>query len=307
MTGGEGEETSSPPKRKEDFDDDTDEKKRLKIDAEEHIALSPEPIQAHRPPKDDAGVVSSPSPQHPSVGSIHPPFPGYPMYGYYYPPPPFGHPPFLQTTPNKSEGTSRSPPFASKSDHHGEPKASNEELDELKDASAAAESNAMSTPNTDNRPQPFPFPFPPGFSPSNMPPFMMPYGRSPPPHVPIPPPPYPPGGANNPHNMFVAMMMMHSHGRTPAAQGTPLFMQCDVEQLSDYQSLLRKQLELFQAGPEDIECNTQGRKKPVVLGQVGLRCRHCSGYPLRSRGRGAVYYPSKLLGVYQAAQNMASR
>ena len=28
--------------------------------------------------------------------------------------------------------------------------------------------------------------------------------------------------------------------------------------------------------------------------------------PLRTRGRGAVYYPSTLLAVYQAAQNMAS-
>ena len=28
--------------------------------------------------------------------------------------------------------------------------------------------------------------------------------------------------------------------------------------------------------------------------------------PLRARGRGAVYYPTRLQGIYQAAQNMAS-
>ena len=70
--------------------------------------------------------------------------------------------------------------------------------------------------------------------------------------------------------------------------------------------MVRQQLELFEATTNDIECNTQGRKKPVVLHQVGLRCCHCSYLPLRSRGRGAVYYPAKLQGIYQAAQNMAT-
>ena len=75
--------------------------------------------------------------------------------------------------------------------------------------------------------------------------------------------------------------------------------------MSDYQRLLRQQLELFAAGPADVECPTQGRKQPVRRGQVGLRCRHCARLPLRQRGRGAVYYPSRLAGLYQAAQNMA--
>jgi hypothetical protein len=93
---------------------------------------------------------------------------------------------------------------------------------------------------------------------------------------------------------------------TPRADGICLALSCDDEQLSEYQILVRKQLEIFEAQQEDVESNTQGRKKQVVLGQVGIRCRHCSGLPLRQRGRGAVYYPAKLQGVYQAAQNMAS-
>jgi hypothetical protein len=84
-----------------------------------------------------------------------------------------------------------------------------------------------------------------------------------------------------------------------------LSLQCDVEHLSDYQILVRQQLELFEADANDVECNTQGRKKPVTIRQVGLRCRHCAMTPYRHRGRGAVYYPAKLDGVYQAAQNMA--
>ena len=55
---------------------------------------------------------------------------------------------------------------------------------------------------------------------------------------------------------------------------------------------VRKQLEIFEALPEDVESNTQGRKKQVVLGQVGIRCRYvqyrlacfatrCTGFLLR--------------------------
>jgi len=86
----------------------------------------------------------------------------------------------------------------------------------------------------------------------------------------------------------------------------PLGLPCDDEHLSEYQILVRQQLELFEAEQDDVDSNTQGRKKAVVLGQVGLRCRHCAGLTLRQRGKGSVYYPTKLTGIYQAAQNMAS-
>ena len=98
-------------------------------------------------------------------------------------------------------------------------------------------------------------------------------------------------------------------GAASAAPQTPavsLALACDDEHLSEYQIMVRKQLEVFEAQPEDVESNTQGRKKQVSLGQVGIRCKHCAAHPLRQRGRGAVYYPAKLQGVYQAAQNMAS-
>ena len=57
---------------------------------------------------------------------------------------------------------------------------------------------------------------------------------------------------------------------------------------------------------EDVESNAQGRNKPITLGQVGIRCRHCTSLQARQRARGSVYYPSKLQGLYQAAQNMAT-
>jgi hypothetical protein len=80
----------------------------------------------------------------------------------------------------------------------------------------------------------------------------------------------------------------------------------DSHQLSKYQVAVRQQLEIFEAKQEDIESNIQGRKRQVFPGQAGMRCRHCSNLPLRQRGRGAVYYPLKLSGMYQSAQNMAS-
>jgi hypothetical protein len=90
-------------------------------------------------------------------------------------------------------------------------------------------------------------------------------------------------------------------GRKPVI----LYMECDGESLSPYQCLVRKQIEVFEALPEDVDTNAQGRNRPIILGQVGIRCRHCTVLPPKNRARGAVYYPARLAGLYQAAQNMA--
>jgi hypothetical protein len=91
-------------------------------------------------------------------------------------------------------------------------------------------------------------------------------------------------------------------GRSP----TVIYMSCDNDSLSEYQCLVRKQIELFEARREDVDSNAQGRNRPIVMGQVGIRCRHCTMLPPKHRARGAIYYPAKLYGLYQAAQNMAS-
>lgn len=91
-------------------------------------------------------------------------------------------------------------------------------------------------------------------------------------------------------------------GRAPIV----LYMSCDDESLSEYQCLVRKNIELFEANQVDVDSNAQGRNKPIVLGQVGIRCRHCTMLPPKNRSRGAMYYPAKLAGLYQAAQNQAN-
>jgi hypothetical protein len=80
----------------------------------------------------------------------------------------------------------------------------------------------------------------------------------------------------------------------------------DEENLSEYQCLIRRHIEVFEANTDDVCSNAQGRHRIIVLGQVGIRCRHCSNLLPRSRMRGSTYYPSSLYGLYQAAQNMAS-
>lgn len=91
-------------------------------------------------------------------------------------------------------------------------------------------------------------------------------------------------------------------GRKPRT----LYMPCDDESLSEYQCLVRKQIEIFEAGFAEVESNAKGRNKPIVLGQVGIRCRHCSKVAPKERKKGAMYYPAKLSGLYQAAQSLAS-
>jgi hypothetical protein len=86
-------------------------------------------------------------------------------------------------------------------------------------------------------------------------------------------------------------------GRQPVLLYSPK----DKNRLTDYQILVRKQIELFEAVQEDVDTTPQGRVRRVVLGQVGIRCRHCASLPPRDRKRGAFYYPSKLNVVYQVS------
>eukprot|EP00797_Seminavis_robusta_P010039 Sro1735_g294350.2 (497) ;mRNA; f:13905-15544 len=83
-----------------------------------------------------------------------------------------------------------------------------------------------------------------------------------------------------------------------------LYVTTDDESVNAYQCFARKQIELFEATQDDVDAGAQGRNKPIILGQVGIRCRHCSELHPRFRTRAAVYYPSRLAVLYQAAQNI---
>ena len=104
-----------------------------------------------------------------------------------------------------------------------------------------------------------------------------------------------------------------SQGEDGAAQskGTihpPVLMHSerDDDILSDYQLFLRKQIEFFEADRAEVKTATPGRKVPVVLGQVGIRCIHCGDVPIQQRASATAYFPSRLKGLYQAAQNIGT-
>lgn len=91
-------------------------------------------------------------------------------------------------------------------------------------------------------------------------------------------------------------------GRPPI----PLYVSCDPDDLSAYQVLVRKSIVLFETTASQVHVGTQGRNKPIVLGQVGIRCVYCTALPPDQRARASVYYPAKLVGIYQAAQSLAT-
>ena len=70
-----------------------------------------------------------------------------------------------------------------------------------------------------------------------------------------------------------------------------LYCKSDDAILGEYQTLLRQQLELFEADSHDVINGTfrQGRTTPIRLGQIGLRCKHCSKSPMSTRTKGSVY------------------
>jgi len=92
---------------------------------------------------------------------------------------------------------------------------------------------------------------------------------------------------------------------TACIRGPLLYISTDDEVLSDYQILLRKQMEFFEASFNDVGKTSCGRRRPIMMNQVGIRCRHCRALPIENRKNGTIYYPSKLTSIYQAAQNMA--
>jgi hypothetical protein len=92
----------------------------------------------------------------------------------------------------------------------------------------------------------------------------------------------------------------------PLSQPVCLARSVDKYKLSDHQTLLRQQIEAFQATQDDVMTHTRGRNKPILLGQVGIRCRHCAHLPVSRRQKASTYFPSNKFGIYQAAQNMST-
>ena len=83
-----------------------------------------------------------------------------------------------------------------------------------------------------------------------------------------------------------------------------IYTESDDDTISAFQCLARQQIEFFAATEEDVQSNTSRMNKGIVVGQVGIRCRHCAILPSYSRPTAAVYYPRTLDSLYQFGQNL---
>ena len=99
---------------------------------------------------------------------------------------------------------------------------------------------------------------------------------------------------------------MTSSGNMSVCPPVTLAIPEDTRKLSEQQVFLRHQIEAFQAGEDDTSTHTRGRNKPIVLGQVGIRCKHCAHLSVVQKQKGSTYFPASLMGLYQAAQNMST-
>lgn len=78
----------------------------------------------------------------------------------------------------------------------------------------------------------------------------------------------------------------------------------DSSALNALHTFVRMQIEVFAATPADMAQPAPGRKTPVKLHQVGLRCIHCSHMQSRDRVKRAVCYPSSVSRIYHSVSDM---
>jgi hypothetical protein len=88
----------------------------------------------------------------------------------------------------------------------------------------------------------------------------------------------------------------------------PLLLLAQLEDrisLSETLCTIRENIEVFTATKADVEAPAPGRKHPVVVGQVGLRCIHCR-HTIKSsdRVKRAVCYPSSIKRIYRTVIDM---
>jgi hypothetical protein len=77
----------------------------------------------------------------------------------------------------------------------------------------------------------------------------------------------------------------------------------DKEWLSDMDCYIRKQLEVFCATEDDVTAAQSDRKYPVHIGQVGIRCIHCSLCKTGAGAHGtAVAFPFSISGIYESVR-----
>lgn len=98
--------------------------------------------------------------------------------------------------------------------------------------------------------------------------------------------------------------------------GIPLALDEDKDWLTPLHCFVRRNcVEAFTACQEDVHAPSKGKRKPIQIGQVGIRCPHChvASTPKDGDGneatheRGSIYYPTSLASIYNATMNLLQR
>lgn len=74
--------------------------------------------------------------------------------------------------------------------------------------------------------------------------------------------------------------------------------------LSETLCIVRNNVEVFTATENDINAPAPGRKRPIQVGQVGLRCVYCRMCHPRDRIKRAMCFPSSMKRIYRAVIDM---
>lgn len=83
-----------------------------------------------------------------------------------------------------------------------------------------------------------------------------------------------------------------------------LAMPQDRHCLSETLCIVRNNVEVFTATEADINAPAPGRKRPIQVGQVGLRCVYCRMCNQRDRVKRATCFPSSMKRIYRAVIDM---
>eukprot|EP00542_Grammatophora_oceanica_P021207 CAMPEP_0194033836 /NCGR_PEP_ID=MMETSP0009_2-20130614/6352_1 /TAXON_ID=210454 /ORGANISM="Grammatophora oceanica, Strain CCMP 410" /LENGTH=829 /DNA_ID=CAMNT_0038674565 /DNA_START=372 /DNA_END=2861 /DNA_ORIENTATION=- len=86
-----------------------------------------------------------------------------------------------------------------------------------------------------------------------------------------------------------------------------LSMESDKDWLTPLHCFVRQHcVQVFCATAQDVATPSKGKRKPIQVGQVGIRCPHCHNAE-GNRERGSVYYPTTISSIYNATMNLLQR
>eukprot|EP00538_Stauroneis_constricta_P000200 CAMPEP_0119571158 /NCGR_PEP_ID=MMETSP1352-20130426/43976_1 /TAXON_ID=265584 /ORGANISM="Stauroneis constricta, Strain CCMP1120" /LENGTH=1016 /DNA_ID=CAMNT_0007620837 /DNA_START=432 /DNA_END=3482 /DNA_ORIENTATION=+ len=92
----------------------------------------------------------------------------------------------------------------------------------------------------------------------------------------------------------------------------PLSMDSDADWLTPLHCFVRQHcVEIFTASERNVAAPSKGKRKPIQVGQIGIRCPHCHNHDENDEvthcERGSVYYPTSIASIYNATMNLLQR